>query len=72
MTSRRAPHIVSATPALHTSRDRCAAALAKGANPVSPPRDAENATRDQAWSEIKYFNSLRKVGGDALVYQARE
>lgn len=72
MTSRRTPHIVSPPPGLPASADRCPANRAA----PGPARALENERNDDAreeqWRTANYFQSLRKVGSDALVYQARE
>jgi hypothetical protein len=60
MTSRRAPHIVSASPVLRASPDHCPATL----DEVSLTPERERIAREEAWRDANYFKSLRKVGID--------
>lgn len=86
MPSEHTSHIVSPTPQLTPSADRRAGGAAP--NCVEPPahqasaylktaRDPLNPddvlrSREAAQRDCEYFNSLRKVGSDALLYQSRE
>jgi hypothetical protein len=58
---------------LPARQDHCAT------DPLQPPEtnlispeDLDGVARDEAWRTAAYFKSLRKVGNDALLYQASE
>lgn len=69
MTMRPASLIVRPLPRLQPAQDRCVNELATNSTSASPTIDK---LRDAAWGDAQYFRSLRKVGSDALLYQATE
>ena len=68
MPSTRAPYIMSPPPGLHATPDHRPVTL----DEVSLTSERERIARAKAWRDTKYFKSLRKVGTDALLYQASE